>query len=119
MGDMIKCGKCQSFHYRNDGCADDRLPRKIANLDTSVSQETIDAVPLHIRKSIDRFVEYGVPVGSFLWAILTNDLFGAIQRADEISLSHLHEICAYVYNAVPSSCWGTDEKVHAHCNKNG
>jgi len=26
MGDMIRCPKCRTFHYRNDPCPDDDVP---------------------------------------------------------------------------------------------
>jgi len=91
--------------------------RKIAELDSSVSQSLVDAVPVRLREGIDRFVEYGMPTGGFLRAVLTNDLFGAIARADDQSLANIRHICQYVYNAAPSNCWGSKEAFDAHIKR--
>ena len=68
-------------------------------------------IPEHTKDSIDLYVSHGCEPGSFLMAVLTNDLFGAVGRADEFNIRHLREICQYVYNDIPSVCWGSDEKV--------
>ncbi len=61
--------------------------------------------------SIRRYVSEGIPTGDFLFAVLTNNLFEAVGRADEDNLRTLPEICCYVYNEIPSLCWGNKEKV--------
>ena len=68
-------------------------------------------IPGHIKASIDRYVKDRVPTGSFLHAVLTNNLFRAVARADNENLSHLPEIVTFVYNEIPSACWGSPEKV--------
>ena len=68
-------------------------------------------IPEHIKASIDRYVSDKVPTGQFLRAVLSNDLFDALGRADEFSRDALPEICSYIYNEVPGSCWGSPEKV--------
>lgn len=32
MGDIIRCARCRTHHYRNDGCPDDK-PRKVFRFD--------------------------------------------------------------------------------------
>jgi hypothetical protein len=66
-----------------------------------------------IKESLDRYVEHGIPTGGFLKAVLCNDLFGAVGRADHINIRNLQNICGYVYNEIPSTCWGSTEKVRA------
>ena len=81
--------------------------------------ETIDSkikIPSHIKGDIERYVFYGLLPGSFLTAVLTNDLIEAVNRADEESLTHLGPIVKFVYNEIPSTCWGTKMKV-AQWNK--
>lgn len=53
------------------------------------------------------------PMGSFLTAVLENNLAEAIGRADESSLANLFLIVAHVYNELPSTCWGSSAKVSA------
>jgi hypothetical protein len=53
-------------------------------------------------------------------ACLTNDLTGAVSRADFDSLQAIPAIVSYLYNEVPSVCWGSKEKVKAwgeQCSK--
>lgn len=70
-------------------------------------------IPRAIKASIDLYIDTGYPTGSFLYAVLTNDLFEACGRADMVNGHELHDICKYIYNCAPSSCHGTKEKVEA------
>lgn len=71
----------------------------------AVRSETLD--------SIDRYVMDGIPTGSFLQAVLCNDLMEAMGRADMGNRLALFEICDYIYNETPSGCHGSPEKVRA------
>lgn len=63
------------------------------------------------KESIMRYVEHGIPTGGFLRACLENDLLGAMGRADLTSRMNLFEICAFIYNEIPSTCHGSPDKV--------
>jgi len=65
----------------------------------------------NIKDSLDRYVSDGVPTGGFLYAVLTNNLMDAFGRADEENRYDLFDICSYVYNKMPGSCWGSKEIV--------
>lgn len=65
----------------------------------------------YIKESLKRYVENKIPTGGFLEAVLSNDLVGAIGRADSENISRLPEIVRYIYNTLPSNCWGSREKV--------
>lgn len=63
-------------------------------------------VPFHLHEGLVRWVENGIPPGSFLRAVISNDLLGAIFRADETSLSALYDICAFLNSeAAPASAF--------------
>ena len=64
-----------------------------------------------IKESLKRYVENKIPTGGFLRAVLANDLFEAVGRADAVNRHILFDICSYIYNDIPSSCWGSYEKV--------
>ena len=66
-------------------------------------------VPEHTRDALQRYVEHRILPGGFLTAVLTNDLFGAISRADAVNSAHLKDICLFVYNRMPSGSWGSEE----------
>ena len=72
-------------------------------------------IPYHTRAALERYVNYGIMPGDFLVSVLTNDLFGAVGRADSQNIHALKDICMFVYNEMPSNCWGTRERVEAFC----
>lgn len=57
------------------------------------------------------YTEFHRPVGDFLMAVLSNDLRGACQRADDENIENLPAYVAYLYNEAPGACWGSPEKV--------
>lgn len=65
----------------------------------------------NIKSDIDRYVEHGFEPGSFLMAVLCNNLFMAVGAADSINQKQIPEICRYIYNETPSACWGSPERV--------
>ena len=62
--------------------------------------------------SIDLWVWHGIYPGSFLHAVLCNNLSQAIGHADEESRNELFEIVRFLHNACPSICWGSEERVN-------
>lgn len=72
---------------------------------------------LPLLDAIDRYVEHRVPVGGFLEAVLTNNLRDAVGRADHLNAPVLQEYVEHLYWCVPSTCWGSPEKVSAWLNE--
>jgi hypothetical protein len=70
-------------------------------------------IPEHTQGALHRYVEQGLEPGGFLTSVLTNDLMGAISRADSDNIRVLKDICTFIYNNVPSNAWGNSDKVHA------
>lgn len=66
-----------------------------------IKQSTLDG--------IRRYVEYHIPPGDFLQAVLQNNLKEAFFYADDENLASLYEIVKYVYNEIPYNCWGSPE----------
>ena len=69
-------------------------------------------VPEHTQAALRRYVEQGLMPGSFLLAVLTNNLIAAVTHADSDNRRCLFEICRFVFNNLPSDCWGTADKVY-------
>jgi hypothetical protein len=65
-----------------------------------------------IKESLDLYVNQGIPPGDFLLSVLSNDLFGALGRADSYNRATIFQITRYVYNNMPSNCWGSPEIVN-------
>ena len=56
-------------------------------------------------------MEAGRPVGHFLTAILENDLYMAVGRADEENQEALADYVKWLYHYAPMTCWGSRENV--------
>ncbi|MCH7759838.1 hypothetical protein IIA15_00330 [candidate division TA06 bacterium] len=63
----------------------------------------------HMRACLDRYIETGLLPGHFLKAVICNDLFDAVGRADMDNLKNLSAFITYLYNEAPSECWGSKE----------
>lgn len=70
----------------------------------------------HIKESLERYVEHKIPTGGFLEAVLSNNLADAVGKADNENIQRLPEIVRFVYTKLPSSCWGSPEKVKEWLN---
>lgn len=76
-----------------------------------MNHENYEEVRPNTLNAIDRYVTDGIPTGSFLEAVLCNDLMEAMGRADMGNRLALFEICDYIYNETPAACHGSGERV--------
>ncbi len=70
-----------------------------------------ELLPEGLQGGMTRYIQQGIPPGDFLKAVLSNDLLGAMGRADVRNRERLYDIVGWVYNHAPSSCWGSPERV--------
>lgn len=75
-----------------------------------------DLCPEHLKEPLRAYAE-GRPTGSFLRAVLENDLGMAVVRGDEKNKRFLPEIYAFVVDVVPSFARGSKAAVEAHLQK--
>ena len=73
-------------------------------------------IPQHTKDALDRYVNEGILPGGFLVKVLSNDLFGAVGHADSENKKALADICAYIYNELPSGAWGSKQIVVDYAN---
>lgn len=59
------------------------------------------------------YFEKGIAPGHFLRAVLENDLFNAMGRADEFNRLALPNYVRFIYNYAPGNSYGSPEKVSA------
>jgi len=78
-----------------------------------------DAIPELTKRTMDNYVNHGIPMGDFLQAVFRNDLIDAIGRADEQNMANLKLIVQYMYNQLPSDCWGSKERIKAWVENGG
>lgn len=70
-------------------------------------------LPVHMHGAISRYIARGIPPGSFLTAVLSNDLMGAFGKADDDNRGALFEWVRFIYQYAPVGCHGSPEKVRA------
>ena len=97
--------------YNDNECEPPEITRRRALFEADCSVELSNLIPIQIKESLQRYVVYGLDCGHFVEAVLRNDLIDAITRADAENLRLIHQIIIYCLNALPSTCWGTPEKV--------
>lgn len=69
--------------------------------------------------TLERYVHKGIAPGGFMTAVLSNDLFGAVGRADLGNVKALDKIVKYIYNRCPSGCHGSKQIVEDWCKMGG
>ena len=71
-----------------------------------------EILPEHLRAGMKRYVEHGIRPGSFLCAIIENDLVQAYSRGDETSLRSMPQIMYFVMTELPSKAFGSPDRVN-------
>ncbi len=72
---------------------------------------TIDHVPPRVKVDLEAWAADARPVGQFLEAVLSNDLRGAIDRADPEHLYALPAIMTFVCSRMPIGSYGSISNV--------
>ena len=67
--------------------------------------------PEHARPALRRYVEGRLRPGSFLYAVLSNNLIQAIETADDENKRDLNALVKFMYTEIPAACWGSVNKV--------
>jgi hypothetical protein len=66
-------------------------------------------IPECMRDSLEWYVKEGRPVGSFLSAVICNDLREAVAMADDENIRVIPAYVNFFYNHSPATCWGSRE----------
>lgn len=74
-------------------------------------------VPPYMQQGLLDWMNHGVRPGSFLCAVLENDLMEAVGRADSTNAMRLKDYAQFLYNGAPAECHGSKEKVSAWAAK--
>lgn len=67
--------------------------------------------PNNSGEAFKRWIEHGIMPGSFLCAVLENNLVEACGCADHINMHLLPAYANWLYNEAPGGCWGSKEKM--------
>lgn len=85
----------------------------------STEQKMKEMIPQHMWGAVRRWVDQGIEGGSFLMAVMNNDFMGAVSKADDSNILCLKQWAMFVYNDLPSGCWGSEEKCNSWTQKGG
>jgi hypothetical protein len=87
------------------------MPQDIYPLDRI--EEGAHLIPGHMVGAVRRYIMQGIPPGSFLTAVLCNDLREAFSRADDDNSAAMRGWVQFLYNYAPSGCWGSPDRYAA------
>jgi hypothetical protein len=76
-------------------------------------------IPARTKAALDHFARTGNYPGGFCTAVLENKFAEALCNADSENLAAIQEIALYLYNQLPSACWGSVEKVAKYSKEVG
>ena len=74
-------------------------------------------IPKRMESGIELYIKKGIMPGSFLTAVICNDLQGAVGAADSENIHNLPAYVSWFYNEAPHNCWGSKERMHAWVGK--
>lgn len=66
-----------------------------------------------------RYVMDGIPPGDFMYNLLADNLYETVFRADPINKQLLEDHARFIYNELPSQCWGDEETVNNWIDQGG
>lgn len=66
-------------------------------------------IPEHMIEVLSNYYFRGWPPGSFLTAVLQNDLREAACHSDEYNRRHLWDYANFMYNVMPTGSWGSPQ----------
>jgi len=85
--------------------------------DKSIPKINYDSAPNNIGRALQRYVEKGVNPGSFLEAVLKNDLIQSCASADMTNLALIYDIVKWIYNNLPTVYYGSKSRYDNHVAK--
>lgn len=74
-------------------------------------------IPEHMRGGMKRYFEDRILPGSFLTAVLSNNLKMAVLKADDINIHRLPDYVRWLYWEAPATAWGSPERVRIWISK--
>lgn len=125
-GDEYQCAVCgcrvavcnpSPFHDTREWPDDElvQMPEavSISELGCRHRDSEYDIIPDSVLQEINSFVLKGTPTGSFVSAVLRNDLKLAIGTGGPSALAAIRKVVSYMYNRVPSMCYGDAESIQS------
>jgi hypothetical protein len=74
-------------------------------------------IPSHMREGVRLYIEMGIMPGSFLTAVLENNLKEAVGRADSINKARITDWASFMFNEMPAGAQGNPENVRKYAEQ--
>ena len=71
-------------------------------------------LPDSLKNVIEDYIEFGHNPGSFVMAVMENNLISSIKHMDPLADYTLEDVVEYVYENVPAECFGSLLTVASH-----
>jgi hypothetical protein len=68
-------------------------------------------LPEHMREGTKLYIDRGIMTGSFLTAVMENNLVEAFAQADHINTHAMRNWAQFLYSEAPTPCWGSKKAV--------
>lgn len=78
-----------------------------------------ELIPIHMREGLYEYVNNGRRVGSFLEAVITNNLRETCYQADVVNRHVISDYVTFLNSYAPMACWGSAKKYHEWCIAGG
>jgi len=82
-------------------------------------EKGLKLIPPHMHGAIRRYLENGIVPGSFLTAVICNQLKESFMFADEENRKHMYQWADFMYNYMPFDSQGSPEKFRAWVKAGG
>lgn len=76
-------------------------------------------ISLDIREALEDYVLLGAAPGNFISAVVGNDFFYAVVRADDHIAPRLADLARFLHNYAPIACWGSPANRAAWIERGG
>lgn len=73
----------------------------------------------NLKLALENYIVHGLEPGGFMTAVLTNDLYSTVYRADAQNVSIIPHIVTWIHNNIPSICYGNSETMIMWMNDEG
>lgn len=82
-------------------------------------REGLSYIPEHMQEGMVDYITRGLRPGGFLSAVLSNDLMGALEKADYLNSTRIRQYGYYLFNYAPMGCYGSVENFNNWIKRGG
>lgn len=108
----------EQSHTTNQSCENDQSVEDQLWSEKEIVKACLDRISEYMVGGIIRYVEQGVPTGSFLLAVFSNDFYSAVSHADSKNVDNF-KCYLDIIQVMPWQSWGSAKEVKAWVDQGG